>query len=171
MRQADCSWRRCAGSRTVGEVTIEHVEGTDDSMDPRKIHTVVTHATAAAAREQEIQLSTQRVQQIVEVPQVQHHHINQVMQEKTGERERKGERGKKQEGREAEEERDKEIKKDVMCWTVVTRSKKQSKRAFQIFVKVDGMKTVLREVSPEDKVQKVLNTVIRTCKRRARERC
>ena len=41
----------------------------------------------------------------------------------------------------------------------MTRSKKQSKRVVQIFVKVDGMKTVLREVSPEDKVQKILNTV------------
>ena len=29
----------------------------------------------------------------------------------------------------------------------------------QIFVKVDGMKTVAMEVSPEDKVQKILNTV------------
>ena len=29
----------------------------------------------------------------------------------------------------------------------------------QIFVKVDGMKTVTMEVSPEDKVQKILNTV------------
>ena len=32
-------------------------------------------------------------------------------------------------------------------------------RKVQIFVKVDGMKTVLKEVSPEDKVQKILNTV------------
>ena len=29
----------------------------------------------------------------------------------------------------------------------------------QIFVKMDGMKTVVMEVSPEDKVQKILNTV------------
>ena len=29
----------------------------------------------------------------------------------------------------------------------------------QIFVKVDGMKTVAMEVSPEDKAQKILNTV------------
>ena len=29
----------------------------------------------------------------------------------------------------------------------------------QIFVKVDGMKTVAMEASPEDKVQKILNTV------------
>ena len=68
------------------QVTIEHVEGTDESLNPRKIHTVVTHTTAAA-REQEIQLSSQRVQQTVEVPQVPHQHSNQVTQEKTGERE------------------------------------------------------------------------------------
>ena len=47
---------------------------------------------------------------------------------------------------------------------------KNCNRAVQIFVKVDGMKTVLREVSPEDKVQKILNTVsgevIRTCEGR-----
>ena len=85
------------------------------------------------------------------------------MQEKTGEREggerekeRKGGRGKEEEGRGAEEERVKEIEKDVMGWTVVKRSKKQRKRVVQIFVKVDGMKTVLRKVSPEDKVQKIL---------------
>ena len=29
----------------------------------------------------------------------------------------------------------------------------------QTFVKVDGTKTALREVSPEDKVQKILNAV------------
>ena len=32
----------------------------------------------------------------------------------------------------------------------------------QIFVKVDGMKTVVMEVSPEDKVQKILNTVCKS---------
>ena len=60
------SWWFRAHGKT--QVTIEHVEGTDESLNPRKIHTVVTHATAAA-REREIQLSTQRVQQTVEVPQ------------------------------------------------------------------------------------------------------
>ena len=33
------------------------------------------------------------------------------------------------------------------------------RRMVQIIVKVDGMKTVAMEVSPEDKVQKILNTV------------
>ena len=143
-------------------VTTGHVDDTDESLDPRKIHTDVTHATAAAAREQEIQLSTQRVQQTVEVSKVQHQHSNKVTQEKTGEREkkkRKGGRGQKEEGRRAEEQRDKEIEKDVMGWTVATKIKKQRKRLVQIFVKVDGVKTVLREVWPEDKVQKILNTV------------
>ena len=42
-------------------------------------------------------------------------------------------------------------------WTEVTRNKR--KKVVQIFVKVDGMKTVAMEVSPEDKVQKILNTV------------
>ena len=42
-------------------------------------------------------------------------------------------------------------------WTEVTRNKR--KKMVQIFVKVDGMKTVAMEVSPEDKVQRILNTV------------
>ena len=40
----------------------------------------------------------------------------------------------------------------------MTRNKRQ-KKTVQIFVKLDEMKTVLREVSPEDKVQDILNTV------------
>ena len=56
-------------------------------------------------------------------------------------------------------EGDKDIKNDVMGWTVLRRSKKQRKKAVPIFVKLDGMKTVLREVSPEDEVQEILNTV------------
>ena len=50
-----------------------------------------------------------------------------------------------------------EVDKDVTGWTEVTRNKR--KKMVQIFVKVDGMKTVAMEVSPEDKVQKILNTV------------
>ena len=46
-----------------------------------------------------------------------------------------------------------------MGWSVVTSSRKQRKRMVQIFVKVDGMKTVLREVAPEDKVQKIVDIV------------
>ena len=44
-------------------------------------------------------------------------------------------------------------------WTLVTRSAKQMRKMVQMFVKADGMKTVAMEVSPEDKVQKILNTV------------
>ena len=44
-------------------------------------------------------------------------------------------------------------------WTLVTRSAKQMRKMVQIFVKVDGLKTVKMEVSPKDKVQKILNTV------------
>ena len=49
------------------------------------------------------------------------------------------------------------VEKDVTGWTEVTRNKR--KKMVQIFVKVDGMKTVAIEVSPEDKVQKILNIV------------
>ena len=39
------------------------------------------------------------------------------------------------------------------------KKQEERKRTVQIFVKVDGMNTVLREVSLEDKVQKILNAV------------
>ena len=42
---------------------------------------------------------------------------------------------------------------------LVTRSAKQMRRMVQIFVKVDEMKMVAMEVSSEDKVHKILNTV------------
>ena len=75
---------------------------------------------------------------------------------------RKGPRGRGQEGTEKEEREAEEgggelVEKDVTGWTEVTRNKR--KKMVQIFVKVDGMKTVAMEVSPEDKVQKILNTV------------
>ena len=44
-------------------------------------------------------------------------------------------------------------------WTLVTRSTKQTRRTYQILVKVNEMKTVAMEVSPEDRDQKILNTV------------
>ena len=55
------------------------------------------------------------------------------------------------------EGKENEVEKDVTGWTEVMRNKR--KKMVQIFVKVDGMKTVAMEVSPEDKVQKILNTV------------
>ena len=75
---------------------------------------------------------------------------------------RKGQWGRDQQGRkkeewEAEEGGGELVEKDVTGWTEVTRNKR--KKMVQIFVKVDGMKTVAMEVSPEDKVQKILNTV------------
>ena len=78
------------------------------------------------------------------------------------ERGRKGQWGRDQEGRKKEEREAEEggselVEKDVTGWTEVTRNKR--KKVVQIFVKVDGMKTVVMEVSPEDKVQKILNTV------------
>ena len=69
------------------------------------------------------------------------------------------EREKKEKGEKEEEEKDKEVEKNETGWTLVTRSTKQMRRTVQIFVKVDGMKTVAMEVLPEDRVQKILNTV------------
>ena len=71
----------------------------------------------------------------------------------------KGMRGKKEKGREAEEERDKEIKKDVTCWTVVTRSKREKKRTIQIFVKVNESRTFPQNVSTDDKVNDVIRQI------------
>ena len=72
-------------------------------------------------------------------------------------RRREEEYGWRKEEREAEEGRGELVEKEVTGWTEVTRNKR--KKTVQIFVKVDGMKTVAMEVSPEDKVQKILNTV------------
>ena len=55
------------------------------------------------------------------------------------------------------EGKENEVEKDVTGWTDVTRNKR--KKMVQKIVKVDEMKTVAMEVSPEDKVQKILNTV------------
>ena len=74
---------------------------------------------------------------------------------------RKGQRGSELEGRKEEEKEaedgGEQVEKDVTGWTEVTRNKR--KKMVQIFVKVDGMKMVAMEVSPEDKVQKILKTV------------
>ena len=68
-----------------------------------------------------------------------------------------GREERKKEEREAEGGRGELVEKDVTGWTEVTRNKR--KKMVLIFVKMDGMKTVLMEVSPEDKVQKILNIV------------
>ena len=69
------------------------------------------------------------------------------------------EQEKEKKEKEEEEEKVEEVEKNVTGWTLVTRSAKQMRKMVQIFVKADGMKTVAMEVSPEDKVQKILNTV------------
>ena len=95
-----------------------------------------------------------------EQPHRQHKRKSRAGEER--EKGRKGQRGRGQEGTEKEEREAEEgggelVEKDVTGWTEVTRNKR--KKMVQIFVKVDGMKTVTMEVSPEDKVQKILNTV------------
>ena len=74
-------------------------------------------------------------------------------------KERGNARGNGKEQEREKEEKVEEVEKNVTGWTLVTRSTKQMRKMVQIFVKVDGMKTVAMEVSPEDKVQKILNTV------------
>ena len=117
----------------------------------------VVMQSAAAAQDRSIQQHSNKPQQLAK----------QTMQErekrakrrggrKVEKKERREERTRRGEGKGAEKERDKEIKNDNTGWTVVTRNKKQRKRTVQIFVKQD--KTV-REVSPENKVQDVLQTV------------
>ena len=69
------------------------------------------------------------------------------------------EREKKEKGWREEEEKVEDVEKNVTGWTLVTRSEKKMRKMVQIFVKVDGMKTVAMEESPEDKVQKILDTV------------
>ena len=71
-----------------------------------------------------------------------------------GKEERRGTEGERVARKEGKEN---EVEKDVTGWTEVTRNKR--KKMVQIFVKVDEMKTVAMEASPEDKVQKILNTV------------
>ena len=66
---------------------------------------------------------------------------------------------KKEKGVKEEEEKVEEVEKNLTGWTLVTRRAKQMRRMVQIFVKVDEMKMVAMEVSPEDKVQKILNIV------------
>ena len=58
----------------------------------------------------------------------------------------RGQEGRKKEEREAEEGGGELVEKDVTGWTEVTRNKR--KKMVQIFVKMDGMKTVVMEVSP-----------------------
>ena len=111
---------------------------------------------AAAARDRSIQQHNNDSQQLAK-------------QTKQGrEKEKKGERGKREEqeeektetgeetkkekGKEVQEETDKGVEKDPMDWTLVTRSKMQRRKTVQIFVKVDGSRAILMDVSQNDKV-------------------
>ena len=65
----------------------------------------------------------------------------------------------KERERKKREVRNKEVKKDVTGWTVVTRSKKQ-KKMIQIFVNVNGPKTIPTEVNlTDDKVEDMLKRI------------
>ena len=112
------------------------------------------HAMSAAAGTQQPHRSKQQQHQD-KPPQATRQQPRKEEEEEKGREERekgrKGKWGRDQEGR------GELVEKDVTGWTEVTRNKRKKK--VQIFVKVDGMKTVAMEVSPEDKVHKILNTV------------
>ena len=122
------------------------------------------HAMSAAAGTQQPHRSKQQQHQD-KPPQATRQQPRKEEEEEKGrgerEKGRKGQRGSGQEGRKEEEKEaedgGEQVEKDVTGWTEVTRNKR--KKMVQIFVKVDGMKTVAMEVSPEDKVQKILKTV------------
>ena len=141
----------------AGEITVARkIRGQVD------VERVRQHTGVAALQWQPHSTKQQPTEQTAQEREGEKKMRGQVEKEKgQGERER-GERGKEGEetgekGKEVQEETDNEIKKDVTGWTVVTRNKR--KKMVQIFVKVDGMKTVAMEVSSEDKVQKILKTV------------
>ena len=46
-----------------------------------------------------------------------------------------------------------------MDWTFVTRSTKQRRRTVQFFVKVDGSRTIVMDVSQNDKVSDVMKRI------------
>ena len=72
---------------------------------------------------------------------------------------------KKEKGKEVQEETDQEVQtdqeveKDVMDWTLVTRSKKQRRKTSQIIVKVDGSRTIAMETALSDKVGDVVKKI------------
>ena len=80
--------------------------------------------------------------------------------EDEGQEERQeGERRKNEEGKGAEEGGSEQVKKDVMDWTVVSRSKKRNKM-IQIYVRVNGGKLVPMEVNlKDDKVEDVVRQI------------
>ena len=148
-----------------GQVDVERVQQhTGAAAWQRQPHCIKQQPTVqtAQAKEREIERRGVREGEKKKRGQVEKEK-GQVEKEKGSGREReRGERGKREEktgeeGKEVQEETDNEVEKDVTGWTEVTRNKR--KKMVQIFVKVDGMKTAAMEVSPEDKVQKILNIV------------
>ena len=134
-------------------VTIEHVEGADVSRGSQEN----PHCCHARHSSSSPRAGNPTINATSSAPTQQPSDAREKREKEREEKERKGERVEEERRKEGKlrKKGDEEIKKDVMGWTVVTRSKNQRKRVVQIFVKVDGMKTVLREVSarrqsPED---------------------
>ena len=106
-----------------------------------------------------------RIQQRHQQQAVQRNKKEEAKRQREREEERRGENGRGEHGRRSEEQRKEAARLEVTSWVEVRRrtrrrvveeghegeGEKNCKRAVQIFVKVDGMKTVLSEVSPEDK--------------------
>ena len=150
------------GTQTSENLNGEFDAGHDEKSGQVDVEPVRQHTGAAAWQRQPHSIKQQPTEQTAQEREGEKKMRGQVEKEKgQGERER-GERGKREQetgekGKEVQAETDNEVEKDVTGWTEVTRNKR--KKMVQIFVKVDGMKTVVMEVSPEDKVQKILNTV------------
>ena len=143
------------------------------NIDPMR----VDEAMQQTASTQQPHRSQQRHQQQA----VQRNKREEAKRQGEREEERRGEKGRGENGRRSEEQGVRKegekggskVVEDVTGWVEVRRrtrrkvveeghegeGEKNCRKAVQIFVKVDGMKTVLREVSPEDKVQKILNIV------------
>ena len=150
------------GIQTSENLNGEFDAGHDEKSGQVDVERVRQHTRAAPWQREPHSIKQQPTEQTAQEREWEKKKVGQVEKEKgQGERER-GERGKREEEtgekrKEVQEETDNEVEKDVTGWTEVTRNKR--KKIVQIFVKVDGMKTAAMEVSPEDKVQKILNIV------------
>ena len=146
--------------------------GHDEKSGQVDVGRVRQHAGAAAWQRQPHSIKRQPTEQTAQEKEreIERRGVREGEKKKRGQGEKEkgqgerewGERGKREEetgekGKGVQEETDNKVEKDVTGWTVVTRNKR--KKMVQIFVGVDGMKTVTMEVSPKGKVQKILNTV------------
>ena len=117
---------------------------------------------AAAAQDRSIQQHNNKPQQPAKLT-MQEREKGEREEEEKGRKERekgrKGEREKEEKEREAEKERDKEVKEDMTGWTVLTRNKKQKERTVHIFVKMNESKRFPLDVSPDDKVNDVIEQI------------